>query len=157
MNLDKLPFKTARQLAVLIDSYFVAIEGLHHNEEKLSKTGLPEIVKIYDRDPEPATFTGLALYLGYGSLQAFEDYGNHGKFARLINRARLRIEAAYEKKLHNQPATGAIFALKRMGWDKQGTDNCMNKDQEPKPLKLEIIDSGPKLAASEKEVVIEFF
>ncbi len=60
--------------------------------------------------------------------------------------------ADYEKKLHVTSSTGAIFALKSMGWNERTektTDIATNN-----VLKVEIIQSGPKLASSEKEVIL---
>jgi hypothetical protein len=108
---------------------------------------------VWDREPEPATIAGLALYLGFSSRQAFEDYEANGKFADRLKRARLQIEAAYEKKLHYQSPTGAIFALKSMGWNERA-DNKPADEAANTLLKVEIIKSGPQLAASEKEVIL---
>lgn len=66
---------------------------------------------------EPATITGLALYLGFESRQSFYDYERKENFSYIIKKARLRIEHEYEKKLHYKNPTGSIFALKNMGWD----------------------------------------
>jgi hypothetical protein len=60
------------------------------------------------------TITGLALFLGFESRQSFYDYEE--KFSYIIKRARLHIEHAYECKLSEGQPTGAIFALKNMGW-----------------------------------------
>jgi hypothetical protein len=60
------------------------------------------------------TITGLALFLGFESRQSFYDYEE--KYSYIIKRARLTIEHAYECKLSDGQPTGAIFALKNMGW-----------------------------------------
>src|SRR5690349_15595622 len=65
---------------------------------------------------EPATITGLALYLGFESRQSFYDYEEREEFSYAIKRARTRIEYEYEKKLSGNNCTGPIFALKNMGW-----------------------------------------
>jgi hypothetical protein len=60
--------------------------------------------------------------------------------------------ADYEKKLHVTSSTRAIFALKSMGWNERTekpADIATNN-----VLKVEIIQSGPKLASSEKEVIL---
>ena len=69
---------------------------------------------------EPATITGLALYLGFCSRQSFYDYENLKEFSYTIKKARLTIESKYEIALHGGNASGPIFALKNLGWsDKQ--------------------------------------
>lgn len=62
------------------------------------------------------TITGLALHLGFSSRKAFYDYENKPEFSDTIKKARLRIEKEYEKQLYNDKCTGAIFALKNLGW-----------------------------------------
>lgn len=66
------------------------------------------------------TLTGLAFFLGFDSRQSLYDYEKNPEFSYIIKRARLLVEASYEMKLQGQSCTGAIFALKNMGWkDKQ--------------------------------------
>jgi hypothetical protein len=62
------------------------------------------------------TITGLALWLGFESRQSLYDYEKVDQFSYIVKRARLRIEHAYEVKLNSSSCTGAIFALKNMGW-----------------------------------------
>ena len=66
------------------------------------------------------TITGLALYLGFDSRQSLYDYEKKEEFSFIIKEARLNVENSYEKSLRTVSVTGAIFALKNMGWkDKQ--------------------------------------
>lgn len=60
--------------------------------------------------------TGLALSLGFESRQSFYDYEKRPEFSYIIKTARLRVEMGYEESLQNNNCTGAIFALKNMGW-----------------------------------------
>lgn len=62
------------------------------------------------------TITGLAYYLGFESRQSFYDYEKKKDFSYTIKKARLKIELEYEKQLWNDKCTGAIFALKNLGW-----------------------------------------
>ena len=153
MTKKKYKFTTANELDALIAQYFEHIKGVSHQEERPGKTvrSKPVSVTVWDREPEPATVAGLALYLGFSSRQALEICEAKGKYASVLKRARLRIEELYEKKLHTQYTSGAIFALKSMGWNER-TDTIELGNIK---LKIEIIQSGPKLAASEKEVVLE--
>ena len=72
---------------------------------------------------QPMTVTGLALYLGFESKQSLYDYQERNEFSYLIRKARTIVENGYEKALHSNTVTGAIFALKNMGWkDRQDID-----------------------------------
>lgn len=62
------------------------------------------------------TITGLCIDLGFASRQSFYDYEKNDKFSYIIKRARLFIENEYESLLKAGQCTGAIFALKNMGW-----------------------------------------
>jgi len=114
-------FKTPQSLAKKINEYFHYIEGDFHIEVKRmenEETGKIERikVKVCDRFPEPATITGLTLFLGFANRQSLYDYGSTNKFSGIIARARTRVEHEYEKKLEGKGARGAAFALKQMGW-----------------------------------------
>ncbi|MDB5115948.1 MAG: hypothetical protein JWQ79_1440 [Mucilaginibacter sp.] len=62
------------------------------------------------------------------------------------------MEAAYEKKLHYQSSTGAIFALKSLGWNEKAENE--KSASLAKTIKVKIIESGPQPASSEKEVIL---
>lgn len=70
------------------------------------------------------TICGLAYYLGFSSRQSLLDYEKREEYSDIIKKARLRIEMAYEECLMDKSPTGAIFALKNMGWhDKTETEH----------------------------------
>ena len=79
---------------------------------------LQEVIDIYfDNHPDKPTLTGLAYELGFESRQSMYDYEKRSEdFSYTIKRARLRIEQHYEERLNTQYSSGAIFALKNMGW-----------------------------------------
>lgn len=85
-------FSSADELDKLVDAFFKQLEG---KKRTMQKTGDNKTT-----GPKPATLTGLALHLGFHSREQFERYENKGKFAANLKKARLRIEAIYEKKLH---------------------------------------------------------
>lgn len=88
-------YDTPEELQLAVEGYFT-----HITEKK-----------------EPATVTGLALHIGFESRQSIYDYEEDGQFSYIIKNARLRVECEYEKRLSTaQSPTGAIFALKNMGW-----------------------------------------
>lgn len=65
---------------------------------------------------KPITFSGMALHLGFSSLQSFYDYETYDGFKHEVLRARLIITRVYEERLQGPQPTGAIFALKNQGW-----------------------------------------
>jgi hypothetical protein len=69
------------------------------------------------------TITGLVLALGFSDRQSLYDYQEKDEFTCIIKAARTRVEHSYEISLRGQNVTGAIFALKNMGWkDKAEVD-----------------------------------
>jgi hypothetical protein len=121
-------FASAEELQARVDDYFVWVLGESHEETrvKTDKEGNEEeyTISIWDRVPEPITITGLALHLGFADRQSLNDYEAKVEFSFIIKKARLRVENAYEKALYMKSPTGAIFALKNMGWkDKQEHDH----------------------------------
>ncbi len=152
---NNMPFPSsinAKELSTHIEAYFTYIKGEYQvaeNFEKLPAKGQ----KIWGRDPEPPTLTGLAFFLGFSSKQEFVDYEDTGKHAQILKRSRLRIEAFYEKKLHEPSSTGIIFALKNMGWNEK-PEAKSGKDVAFTSIKIEVKNTGPDLASDEKDVVI---
>lgn len=142
-------FSNARRLADRIDSYFTCIEGEYSLEKKAKVDRTRQ--KAYIREPEPPTIAGLALFLGFDSIRAFNEYEEKGRFANTLKRGRLRIESVYEKKLHHHSSAGAIFALKNMGWDNKKDEENSEKVGS---LKIEVVEAGPKLAQTEQEVIL---
>ena len=90
---------------------------------------------VYDDDGSfirynPPTVTGLALFLGFFSRQSMYDYGEKKEYSYIMKRARACIENHYENSLNNNSSTGAIFALKNMGWaDRQEITHNDKRDQ----------------------------
>jgi hypothetical protein len=107
--------------------------GKQKEEKKREKAGRPPVnepddvegvqVKIdayFDESltsERPVTFSGLALALGYNSrTQLWENSKGQKPISEPIKKAMMRIEEAYEERLHGNSPTGAIFALKNRGW-----------------------------------------
>ena len=147
---------TADELTNLIDQYFIYIKGKYRMTrtppkqvgDKLTRT------KTWDREPEFATISGLALFLGFSSRQVFDDCMRKGKYSEILKRGCLRVEAFYESRLHQHSTSGAIFALKSMGWNEKH-ESKPTDDTTLKTLSIKIIESGPKTVRSEKEVIIQ--
>jgi len=156
-------FKSAAELVARINAYFTSV-GIEYTLEprpsknpKYNANRAADEIKVTPTKPagdkyDPPTIAGLALFLGFDSLLDFSTYEARGKYPHYLKRARLLITASYEKKLHNTNASGAIFALKGMGWSEQS---------ESKPaapvnniLNINMVESGPKPAATEKDIPI---
>jgi DNA-packaging protein gp3 len=147
-------FTSVRRLNTLITQYFNYIKG--------KKQAVPNAIAaktkttkqlIWAREPEPPTLSGLALYLGFDSRQQFETYEAKPRYGAPLRRARLRIESVYEKKLHFHSSSGAVFALKNLGWKDKAAEKVPETDNN-NPSKVEIIHSGNVPAAYEKEVIL---
>jgi hypothetical protein len=149
-----MKFKSITYLRFRISLYFTYIKGIFHFEDASETTKSKKTIKekVWDRQPEPPTLTGLALHLGFNSLADFENYENTGEFGPELKRSRLRIEGEYEKKLHQQAPTGAIFALKAMGWNER--DSADDSNQSSKIMTVNMVDTGVPLAGNEKDVAM---
>lgn len=92
----------------------------YETPEELEKA----VEEYFNTVPEyGTTVTGLALWLGFDSRQSLYDYEKREEFSYIVKRAKLKVEMGYELKLMSNACTGAIFALKNMGWrDKTETD-----------------------------------
>jgi hypothetical protein len=141
-------FKTPKALAKAIDAYFEYIKGEYHLEDQVIESDDDEKpivnkVKVWDRYPEPATITGLTLYLGFSHRQSLDDYEKRNEFSDIIKRGRTRVEFEYEKRLHGDKNTGAIFALKNMGWRDKIETGLTDNDGNDVPVTIfQIPDNG---------------
>lgn len=105
-------FNSAIELTGLINAYFVSVGVEETIQPRPSKNKLiqynPEktrsVVKAIPPRPsdgkhDPPTITGLALFLGFESLAAFETYEARGRYPHYLKRARLLIPV----RLKDQP------------------------------------------------------
>jgi hypothetical protein len=137
MKKQKYFFTDRLSLLALIEQYFK-----QSADEPTSK----------GKSSEPPTIAGLALFLGFNSKEDFDHYENKGKLASLIKRARFRVMAYYENRLHFPAPTGAMFALKSMGWNEKS--KTVKSDKKIRSIKVKLIESGPQPASSEKDVAL---
>lgn len=89
---------------------------------------LAAMVDLYVLDCQqkktPMTSTGMCLFLGFTQRSGLSYYRDYPGFQHVVDRAHLLVENAYENRLSAAQCTGAIFALKNMGWvDKVATDH----------------------------------
>lgn len=87
-------FATPEDFTAAADAYFDACEG--------------------DKDAIP-TVNGLALALGM-TRKCIWDYAGKPEFSYAVEKARTRLEMAWENRLAGTACTGAIFWLKNQGW-----------------------------------------
>jgi hypothetical protein len=131
MEIGRPPiFDTPEALQEAIHDYFV--NGIDYKEVIIGKAPNQELVRL----PVP-TISGLCFYIGFESRQSFYDYEKKPEFSYTVKRARLFIEKEYEEQLQVGNTTGAIFALKNMGWtDKQQVDHTTDGE----PIRINIIE-----------------
>lgn len=117
---NNLKYKTPEELAAKIDAYFESCKGTKLLDEDgipvLSKWGYP----VYEIEPKQPTTCGMAYYLGFSSVQSLFDYKGRPAYRKVMERARLRLQAATEERLFDRDgARGAEFSLRNnFGWKK---------------------------------------
>lgn len=103
-----LKIKTREELIDRILDYFNRISTTIVDEQ----TGVP----IMSKWLTPPSFSGLALAIGI-SPQTLRNYQQRDEYSDVVLQARAIIESYYEESLNSRNrATGAIFALKQLGW-----------------------------------------
>jgi hypothetical protein len=88
-------FETADEFEAVAEAYFIACDDPDKGE-------IP-------------TVNGLCLALGM-TRKTLWDYAAKEGFRDAVERARTRLELAWEKRLAGNACTGAIFWLKNQGW-----------------------------------------
>ena len=125
-----LKYKNANELQKKIDEYFKNCPDY-------------KIITFFDKNSGQViehkimtpTISGLALYLGFCDRRSFYDYEDYPEFSHTIKKARSKIENEYEKQLWNDKCSGAIFALKNLGW----VDKIEQDISIPDNLSIEVI------------------
>jgi len=126
---------------------------LFNTEEEIFEKAKGYFQSISDsKGKVKVTISGLAYYLGFESRQSLYDYENDAEFSYIIKRLRLFVEHCYESQLYTFNATGAIFALKNMGWkDKVETEN--NSVVKVLNANVELVPAmSATIARSEKDI-----
>lgn len=132
-------YDTAEELEKKILDYFEWIKGEYEEREGERKIITKDGSVIEEkyaywfelRKKEIPTITGLAIFLGFASRQSMYDYIIKPEFAYEIKRALLKVENSYENRLWDDKPTGAIFALKNMGWADKIINETTGKDGKP--------------------------
>lgn len=115
---------------------------LFESAEVLATKGAEYFEKCKRENKRP-TITGLAYDLGFESRQSLYDYEKKDEFSYIVKRLRLFVESGYEEALSSGNCTGAIFALKNMGWkDKTETGFTDTEGKDVSPVTFYIPDNG---------------
>lgn len=95
---------------------------------------------------ERPTISGMALYVGFESRKSFDNQADRSpEFLHIVKRAKLVVEQQYEQLLTTVSVTGAIFALKNMGWSdkvEQVVDLTAKVDQKTEFVKYDKLSDG---------------
>lgn len=125
------------------------------DEENKHAGGRPPIFETPDKleaackeyiagNPGKLTVTGLAMWLGFCDRQSLYDYEKKQEFSCIIKAARLAVENDYELALKSTTCTGAIFALKNMGWKDKTETALTDSDGNALPPAVINVYTTPK-------------
>lgn len=116
------------ELQAEVNNYFEYIKGESEIENYVNDDGEMCTRQKWNRYPENPTITGLSLFLGFESRSTLYDYAKKVEFSYIIKRAMQMVEYGYETSLAGDKPTGAIFALKNMGWIDKVQQEMTGKD-----------------------------
>jgi len=138
-------FSTHEELEKMGKEYFALFEETAAPEERKARG-----IEVYENRP---TITGLCLFLGFESRDAFYRYEKKPEFQYTIKALRTKIENVYEQYLTTKGAAGAIFALKNFQWtDRQEIDHTSGGEKINQMPEIKVYNTAPPLAGSEDSV-----
>lgn len=105
-------FENLEDLEQAIYDYFFPVEII---EEKTAAGVFAREGKGRGINKKPSV-TGLSLSLGFADKTTLYEYRDRPEFSYPIKTALTLIEQYHEERLSENNVTGAIFALKNMGW-----------------------------------------
>lgn len=138
-----LKFKTGAALQRRCNKYFEWIQGEREADiqEDIGDGKAVTVPGKWIRYSEPATITGLALFLGFCNKSSLYDYAKKSdEFSLPIKRALSMVEHGYELNINGKNAAGPIFALKNFGWKDEQHVNQTNVNLNSKELDDEALD-----------------
>lgn len=99
-------------------------KAFYNSPEELETKITEYFTQTYKRGKFTPTVSGMTFYLGFESRSSLADYCKRDEaYSYIIHKAKKFIENCYEGQLYTQSSSGAVFALKNMGWkDKTETD-----------------------------------
>lgn len=99
-----------------------------YDDPKAMQEAVDGYIERCRENGDPVTLTGGIIALGLSSKQSLSDYEKKDGFSGPVKRLRLAVEAEYERRLFGSNPTGAIFALKNMGWSDKTEHEVSGKD-----------------------------
>ena len=106
---------------------------IFESPEQMTETANEYFTKCEANGVRPG-IAKLCYELGFASRQSFYDYEEIPEFSYTIKRLRLWVEGGYEERLQENNPTGAIFALKNMGWRDKVETGITDKDGNDVPV-----------------------
>ncbi len=100
-----------------------------------------EYVEHQEKVGAPLTLTAALLWMGIYDRHTLDAYARRNGFGRSVDRLRAIIADGYEQRLHTGQPTGAIFALKNMGWSDRQEHTF--PDLPASPIKVEVTFVNP--------------
>lgn len=110
-------FNSPEEMLEEINRYFEWIEGETEKRKvkvpAANRRGYIEVEEeVIIRKSEPATVTGMCLFLGFAGLQGLTRYKtDHKEYVDIVNYGLARVAYGYEGNLHGAKCFGSIFAL----------------------------------------------
>lgn len=150
-------FYSAEEFEKGIERYFASLEG----EQAVDKDGVPMFSKkdnspLWVKKPEAPSMAGLAVFLGFSSLQSMDKYRS-GDFAGVTKEekvrycdayssADMRIQSYNEQRLYDrETAVGAQFALvNKYGYKSAKQDINATADGDGFKLSFKVGDPNKK-------------
>jgi hypothetical protein len=115
-NFGRYQIKTAEELEAKVSAYFKECDE-HQQLVHITPNG----DRIYELQPQPYTWTGLALAVGLSGRNAINNYFERDEFYPVLLAARLKIQAQWESKLQRLGNNnGVMFNL---------TNNTLKEEQ----------------------------
>ena len=84
-----------------------------------------------ETEKKTITLTGMMLELGFKSRAEFDKAAECEALSDSVKRAKLLVEAEYERRLNGSSPTAAVFALKSLGWSDKGATEAQGHGAEP--------------------------
>lgn len=110
--------------------------------EKFDKA-VEEYVEYKTKKKEPLTISGALLWMGIYDQHTLARYAERDGFAPSVKRLQVVVREGYERRMHTTQPTGAIFALKNMGWSDRVEAAVTNPDGTPLTIKVEVVFVTP--------------